>query len=171
MSPIGPAVRIRVVHPDEYDAVGDLVVEAYREVGGEPGWYLERMRDTATRSAAVPVLVAVDDDGVLLGTVTYVPGPGTRYSDVERDDEAGMRAFAVASAARGRGIGRALLEAVLERARADGRRGVAIFTRPRMVGAQRLYESAGFRRAPEDDETFAKGEWLIAYRIRFDGAG
>ena len=161
-------MQIRAARAGEYEAVGDLVVEAYRSIGGEPDWYLERMRDTARRARSVPVLVAVDAAGTIVGTVTYVPGPGTPYSDVERHDEAGMRAFAVADPARGRGIGRQLLDAVIDRARADGRLGVAIVTRPRMVAAQRLYESAGFVRAPEQDEMFAPDEWLIAYRLRFD---
>jgi ribosomal protein S18 acetylase RimI-like enzyme len=160
-------VTVRPVRADEHDRVGDLLVEAYRAIGGEPDWYLERMRATTRRAAEVPVLVAVDAHDAILGTVTYVPGPGTPFSDVERDDEAGIRAFAVAPEARGLGIGRLLVGAVLDRARADGRSGIAIFTRPRMTAAQRLYESMGFVRAPEQDETFAPGEWLLAYRLRF----
>jgi GNAT superfamily N-acetyltransferase len=161
-------VVVRPVRQDEHDRVGELLFEAYTAVGGEPDWYLERMRETTRRAAAVPVLVAVVADGAILGTVTYVPGPGTRYSDVEREDEAGIRAFAVAPEARGRGIGRLLVDAVIERARTDGRRGIAIFTRPRMTAAHALYESMGFVRAPDQDETFAPDEWLLAYRLRFD---
>ena len=163
-------IVVREIRAAEHDRVGDLVVEAYRTVGGEPDWYLERMRETTIRASTVPVLVAVDGHDQILGTVTYVPGPGTRYSDVEREDEAGIRAFAVAAEARGRGIGRLLVGAVLDRARADGRGGIAIVTRPRMTAAQALYESMGFVRAPEQDETFAPGEWLLAYRLRFDGS-
>ena len=150
--------------------MGDLLFEAYTAVGGEPDWYLERMRETTKRAAAVPVLVAVDAQDAILGTVTYVPGPGTPYSDIERDGEAGIRAFAVAPEARGRGIGRLLVAAVIERARAERRHGIAIFTRPRMTAAHALYESMGFVRAPDQDETFAPGEWLLAYRLRFDEA-
>jgi GNAT superfamily N-acetyltransferase len=166
------SVVIRPVEADEHARVGDLVVEAYRAVGGEPDWYLELMRDTAGRAATVPVLVAVDAEGTILGTLTFVPGPGTPYSDVERDDEAGIRAFAVAPEARGEGIGRRLVAAAIERARAEGRGGVAIVTRPRMTAARSLYASMGFVRAPEQDETFAPDEWLLAYRLRFgDPAG
>ena len=161
-------VVVRPVREEEHRRVGELLFEAYQSVGGEPGWYLERMRETTKRAGAVPVLVAVDARDAILGTVTYVPGPGTPYSDVEREDEAGIRAFAVAPEARGRGIGRLLVLAVIERARAEGRRGIAIFTRPRMTAAHALYESVGFVRAPEQDEMFAPDEWLLAYRLRFD---
>jgi len=161
-------VVVRPIRPEEHDRVGELLFDAYAAVGGEPDWYLERMRETTKRAEAVPVLVAVDAEGTILGTVTYVPGPGTPYSDVEREDEAGIRAFAVAPEARGRGVGRLLVDAVIERARADGRGGIAIFTRPRMTAAHGLYESMGFVRAPDQDETFAPGEWLLAYRLRFD---
>lgn len=164
----GSPVVVRPIRDDEHVRVGDLLFAAYTAVGGEPDWYLARMRQTPKRAAAVPVLVAVDAEDTILGTVTYVPGPGTAYSDVEREGEAGIRAFAVASEARGRGIGRLLVDAVIERARTDGRRGIAIFTRPRMTAAHALYESMGFVRAPERDETFAPDEWLLAYRLPLD---
>jgi ribosomal protein S18 acetylase RimI-like enzyme len=51
----------------------------------------------------------------------------------------------------GRGAGRALVEACIERARVDRRRQIVLSTRPRMVAAHRLYLQLGFRRAPERD--------------------
>jgi GNAT superfamily N-acetyltransferase len=112
------------------------------------------------------VLVAVDTDGAILGTVTYIPGPGP-LAESERDDEAGFRVLAVDPAAQGRGVGRALAEACVARARTAGRAGVAILTRPSMRAAHRLYESMGFVRDRADDWEFEPGEWLWGYRIRF----
>ena len=38
--------------------------------------YAAELADVAGRAALVDVLVDVDDDGRLLGGVTYIPGPG-----------------------------------------------------------------------------------------------
>jgi ribosomal protein S18 acetylase RimI-like enzyme len=96
--------------------------------------------------------------------VTYVPGPGP-LAESEREDEAGFRMLAVAPWAQGRGVGRALVEACIERARADGKAGLAIYTRPSMKMAHRLYESMGFQRDKASDWEFEPGEWLWGYRI------
>jgi len=162
-----PRLTIREARPAEFEAIGRLAVAAYRSLGPIPEPYEDELLQTALRAAAVPVLVAVDEDGALLGTVTYVPGPGTPYSEHERDDEAGMRVLAVAPSALGRGIGRALAEAVLARARDTGRGGVALYTRPSMTAAHQLYASLGFRRVPDADWQFEPGEWLWGYRLRF----
>ena len=129
-------IEVRPVRPDEYAALGDLTVAAYLAVGETDDHdYLEHIRDVATRAAVCPVLVAVDDQGRVLGGVTYVPGPGTPYSELEQDGEAGIRMLAVDPDVQGRGVGRRLVEACLERARADGRRGMVLRDPP--VHAQR----------------------------------
>ena len=158
--------QIREARADEYEAAGELTVIAYAAIEGETDvGYVPELRDVASRAVAVPVLVAVDSDETLLGTVTYVPGPGA-YSESEKEDEAGFRMLAVAPWAQGRGVGRALVQACIDRARGDGRRGIAILTRPSMRTAHALYESMGFERAPDDDWEFEPGEWLWGYRLR-----
>jgi GNAT superfamily N-acetyltransferase len=158
---------IRVVRPEEFDRVGEIAVSAYRVLEGDSlDGYLDEIRDTAARAAVVPVLVAVEPDGTVLGTVTYIPGPGP-LSERERDDEAGFRVLAIDPAAQGRGVGRALAETCLDRARREGRAGIGILTRPSMTIAHRLYESLGFSRDRSDDWEYEPGEWLWGYRIRF----
>ena len=61
----------------------------------------------------------------------------------------------------------ALAAAVLARARAAGRGGIALYTRPSMTAARQLYASLGFQRVPEADWEFEPGEWLWGYRLRF----
>jgi ribosomal protein S18 acetylase RimI-like enzyme len=162
-----PPVAVREIRPDEYDAVADLTVAAYYGVPDDQvDGYVDQLRDVAGRAASCTVLVAVDRTDMVLGAVAYVHGPGNPYAELERDGEAGFRMLAVAPSAQGRGIGRILAEAVVALARAEGRAGIAIYTRPSMTAAHRLYESMGFIRSPERDWSFAPGEWLWAMTLR-----
>ncbi|HEX5239502.1 MAG TPA: GNAT family N-acetyltransferase [Candidatus Limnocylindrales bacterium] len=158
-------IVVRAARPDEYEAIGELTLEAYHDVGETDQDYDDELRDTAARARDVPVLVAVDDaSGTLLGSVTYVPGPGP-WHEGEFGERASFRMLAVALGARGRGAGRRLVEACIARARADGRPGIGIYTRPFMTTAHRLYETFGFRRESRLDWEFAPGEWLWAYEL------
>ncbi len=165
----GDDVVIREALPAEFAAIGELTVRAYAMVGdpiqGDPIYtaYEAELRDVAGRAASCAVLVAVDPAARILGAVTYVPGPGTPWSETELEGEAAFRTLAVDPEAQGRGIGRALVVECLERARRDHRDGVAILTRPAMTAAQRLYESLGFARVPSRNWEFEPGQWLWSY--------
>jgi GNAT superfamily N-acetyltransferase len=157
--------EVREAEPDEYEAAGEICVLAYAAIEGESDLgYFEELRDVATRADVVPVLVAAQPDGTLLGTVTYVPGPGP-YAETEGADEAGFRMLAVAPWAQGRHVGRRLVEACIARARADERTALVIVTRPSMRVAHRLYESLGFVRDESGDFEFEPGQWLWGYRL------
>jgi ribosomal protein S18 acetylase RimI-like enzyme len=162
----GAAFTIREAGPEEYAAAGELCVLAYAALPGETDVanYERQLRDVKRRADVVPVLVAAQPDGTLLGTVTYVPGPGP-YAESDDPDEAAFRMLAVAPWAQGRGIGRALVEECIRRAHADGKRGIVILTRPSMRVAHALYESLGFVRNKDGDVEFVPGEWLWGYRL------
>ncbi|MDA2812870.1 GNAT family N-acetyltransferase [Nocardiopsis sp. RSe5-2] len=155
---------IRRVRPEEWEAVGDLRVAAYESDGmlkAGPD-YAEVLRRLGADGGEV--LVAEDADGALLGTVMlqdYRPS-----SDVARaPEEAEVRALAVSPAARGRGVGRALVEAVVERSEAQGAHRVVLSTQPTMAAAQRIYERRGFRRLPDRDWDPFPGLTLLAYGL------
>lgn len=113
-------IEVRKARPDEYGAIGELTVAAYADVlPAEDAEYLDEIRDVARRAESCAILVAVDD-GTVLGAVTYVPGPGTPYSESEVEGEAGFRMLAVSPAAQGRGAGRALVEACIGRGACAG---------------------------------------------------
>ncbi len=162
-------VTVREALPDELDTAGRLVVEAYTAPGGSSAAedeYLGEVLDARGRARHCPVLVAVEEGtGEVLGSVSYVPGPENAFAEVERDGEAGFRMLGVSPAAQGRGIGEALVRACIDRARADGRQGIAICTELGMLAARRLYERLGFRRAPERDFDPVPGVHLIAYLL------
>ncbi len=52
---------IREATPAEHEAIGELLVRAYRGVGETAEAYFDELRDVAGRAAVVPVLAAVDD--------------------------------------------------------------------------------------------------------------
>lgn len=158
---------VREAVEDELDAAGRLVADAYvagGSLGGDDHWYLDHIRDARGRARHCPILVAVGvPGGELLGCVTYVPAAGNSFSELEVAGEAGFRMLGVASAAQGRGVGQALVEACIARARADGRSGLAISTGPEMAAAHRLYRRLGFRRAPDRDFEPVPGVRLWAF--------
>lgn len=163
-------IEVREVRPGEHEALARLTLAAYLEVPGVEGdgEYLEELADVAGRAAQVPVLVAVDPaTGAVLGGVTYVPGPGP-FAETERPDEAGFRMLAVDPAAQGRGVGRALVEACIGRARAAHRRRLVLLTLPSMTAAHALYRSMGFNRDEANDWEFEPGRWLLGFAMELD---
>jgi GNAT superfamily N-acetyltransferase len=148
-----------------------LTVEAYIGLAGlTPGSpYLDELGDVERRAAAAVVLVAVDAEGQLAGGVTYVPGLGP-YAEFDDPADAGMRMLAVAVDHRGRGVGTALVQACIDRARAEGRRRLWLHTTADMANAQRIYARLGFRRAPDADLHLSDID-LLAYVLDLSPPG
>lgn len=162
-------LTIRPARPEEYAEVGRLTVEAYRASGflGEverPDSYALTLADAVTRAAEAELLVAVDADGALLGTVT-VALPGSAYAQVSDDTQVEFRMLAVRASARGRGVGEALTRAVLGHAAELGLRGVVLSSAVEMTTAHRIYERLGFRRTPDRDWSPVPGVSLITFRV------
>ena len=100
-----------------------------------------------------------------LGTVTFAP-PGSALTEVAAGaHEAEFRMLAVSPAARGRGVGEALVRACLDRATALGCRRVVISSLSQMRTAHRLYQRLGFAREPQRDWEPRPGIRLRAFAI------
>jgi ribosomal protein S18 acetylase RimI-like enzyme len=153
-------VVVRPARDDELDAAGDAVASAYAANPGmaDEADYLAYVHDARARAGASLVLVAVDEAGAILGSVSYVAGPESDLADIATDGEAEFRMLGVRPEARGRGVGRALVEACVARARETGRSALVLSTPPAWTVGQRLYVGLGFRRAPDRD--FDPGEDL-----------
>jgi ribosomal protein S18 acetylase RimI-like enzyme len=76
-----------------------------------------------------------------------------------------MRMLAVDPAHHGRGAGRALVMACIERARANRRRRLVLHTTAPMKAAIHIYESIGFRRELDLDFTPVPGVDLVGYAM------
>lgn len=164
-----PGALIRPAADVELPAVGELCVAAYSPFLAGDHLYVAELRDAARRAELAELLVAVDGDRVL-GTVTFVPRGGP-LGEIARPDEAEFRMLAVDPAARGRGVGTALLRHVLDGSRARGRAGVVCSSLPSMRAAHRMYERLGFARAPERDWSPLDGVELLAFSLRLDVPG
>jgi GNAT superfamily N-acetyltransferase len=159
--------EIRPVRASEFDRVGDLVVDAYAAMF-ELGDYEDVLRQVDDRSRNAEVVVAVLD-GSVAGTLTYVPGLGP-YAEGDDPDAAWIRMLAVAPEFRGRGIGAALVEWCVRRARESGRQRLILHTTDPMNDAQRLYARLGFRRAADLDWQPDGELWLRGYRMELTGS-
>jgi ribosomal protein S18 acetylase RimI-like enzyme len=155
-----PPLIIRAVRPSEYEIAGELTVEAYRTLGDAGDEFYEReLRDMVGRRDSSEILVAEVGDRIV-GCVTFVDGL-TALSEVDDPDAATVRMLGVATEARGRGVGEALMRECSDRARRSGRKRVRLDTRTSMASAQRLYERLEFRRDPDHDWSPAPGILLL----------
>jgi GNAT superfamily N-acetyltransferase len=160
------AVQVRLAKPEEYEPLAELTARAYWAIDpGVLGEYEDELRAVEWRATVADVLVAVDDDGKLLGGVTYVGDQASPAAEFGEPAAAGIRMLAVSPAAQGRGVGEALSRACVERARAAGKARVRLHSATWMTTAHRLYERLGFERDPAEDWTPRPGVDLLAYRL------
>jgi ribosomal protein S18 acetylase RimI-like enzyme len=163
-------LEIRIARPDEFLAAGEATAEAYREFvtdteGDEEGWlaYLDHIADVAGRVDRCEVWVAVDG-GEIFGSLSLeLDQRFDAESRTLEPGEAHIRMLGIKMAARGRGVGRALMAGAIERAREAGKATLTLNSTPPMVAGQRLYESLGFVRLP--DEVFPDGFHLLYYEL------
>lgn len=152
--------------PDEYVAVRDLVRQSYVERGfiSADNPYVASLSDVEGRADEADLLVARDGSGAVVGTVTFVRS-GTPWAEVSREGEAEFRMLAVSADAEGRGVGSALVDECVRRARLEAADAVVISTTPGMRRAHELYERRGFVRTPERDWSPRAGIRLWTYRL------
>jgi ribosomal protein S18 acetylase RimI-like enzyme len=125
--------------------------------------YTEHLADAERRAAEAELWVAADE-GQVLGCVTFCP-PGSPWREISEEGEAEFRMLAVSPAARGRGVGEALVRHCLERARELDLHVMVLSTMDKMAAAHRLYERLGFTRLSERDWEPVPGVTLLAYRL------
>jgi ribosomal protein S18 acetylase RimI-like enzyme len=162
-------MEIRLARPEEYAEAGEVTAGAYLEFArpGEDDWdeYLAELADVAGRAERAEVYVAAED-GRVLGCVTLALEDPVGESDQDLPPEASnIRMLGVRPEARGRGIGRALVQACIDRSRESGKRVVMLHTTRLMTVAQKLYRDMGFGRDLERDYVFESGFTLVAFKL------
>ncbi|MFB9310758.1 ribosomal protein S18 acetylase RimI-like enzyme [Agromyces hippuratus] len=160
-------IRVRLMRPDEVEAVTELVESAYASDFELNDAYRADIVAVAERARDHQVWVATDAaTGALLGTAS-TPVAGAAISPLARDGELDFRFLGVAADARRRGVGEVLVAHVIRLARIRGLERVVLNTGPDMLAAQRLYDRLGFQRMHEREFTFERPDGtsflMIAY--------
>jgi ribosomal protein S18 acetylase RimI-like enzyme len=157
-------VVIRDAMERDAEAVVALWTEAYftEGEGGRDAPYARSDFD-ATAAAAAHLLVA-EAGGAVVGVVALL-APGEPSRAVAREGEAELARLVVGSGSRGQGIGRALAERCAALARERGWEAIALWSRRYQAAGHRLYESLGYRRAPERDTTDETGHERLVFRL------
>ena len=166
-------VQVRHAREEEVDEIGALTVEVFGQDGLVSEEYLTVLADARSRwdADATTILVALDGgtDGLpgaeLLGSVVYA-APGSPWRNLgEGDGEAEFRMLGVRESARGRGVGEALVQACIDRAKSEGLERLVLSTEPQMRAAHRLYERLGFVHATHRDWAPHPEVQLVAYQL------
>lgn len=169
-----PQLVLRDAHPDELAAIHEVALAAYAQYATQmPHWpmYREGMLATLAKHEGATMIVA-EQSGQIVGSVLFYPGTTPIYGTPSAN--AGwpeFRLLAVAPSARGQGVGQALVEECIRRARAMGAMTLGLHTEDLMAGAVRMYTRRGFVREPTTDfypipEVHVKG-----YRLELDASG
>lgn len=158
------AVRL-VVDPADVsdDALIGLLHAVYVDGGFVDRSVAER-RMTAPRVRARGTLIGAFDGEALVGCVIVV-APGGESGQIAGPTEWEIHLLAVAEAARGRGVGQALLERAVALCFEAGAARVVLSTQPDMAAAHRLYARCGFERVPVRDWAVG-GQARLAYLRR-----
>lgn len=162
---------IRDARPSDQDAIRQLTLAAYQEYAAQIPAHWEAYRQNILTTLADPtpaVQIVAEHTRTLVGTVLLYPA-GTSVSAREgasvRRQWPEVRLLAVAPAARGHGIGAALMQECVRRAGDSGKAALTLHTTEMMRVARHLYERMGFVRAPELDFHPAPGLTIQGYRL------
>ncbi len=143
-----PAITAIVNHAVEHTTAiwNDRIVD----VADRAAWLAERT------GAGFPVIVAVDEADAAIGYATY--GPFRPHDGYRHSVE---HSVYVHESQRGRGLGRALLTAIIDRARAEGRHVMVAGIDAENAGSIALHEKLGFVRTGLLPQVGVKfGRWL-----------
>ncbi|WP_431121915.1 GNAT family N-acetyltransferase [Flagellimonas flava] len=152
---------IRNALPSEFKQIGNLMVEVYSGLDGfpkqedQPAYYhtLANIGDF-TKKPNTELLVAVSPSQKILGGVLYfgdMQHYGSGGTATQMKNASGFRLLAVASSARGLGVGKALSVACIHKAREHGNKQLLIHSTAYMKPARKMYQKLGFVRYPKLD--------------------
>lgn len=171
-------LTVRDARKGELDAVSVLLLDAYTEYMPAPGattpaearagWeeYRKNIADVWSRAPISSTIVA-ERDGELLGSVNYyAPGQSDSAGNAWPDGWASVRLLGVSPAARGMGVGRALMDECLRRARVDGATTLGLHTTVLMNVARAMYLRLGFTRVSEYDFHPVPNFTIEAYALK-----
>ena len=145
-------VLIRRATPEDYEAVGELTEAAYEEfLEGPDDYYREALRDAEQPRPRGRAVGGRRRRRRPCWAASPRARPARRGASCRCDGEGEFRMLAVAPAARGRGVGEALVRHCEDRATAAGATRMWLSTIDDMTHAQRIYARLGYRHEPARD--------------------
>lgn len=160
---------IRDARDDDRERVEELTRRAYEEIEdvmAPDAWRaFERAMNSVLADSGEAQCIVADENGRLDGSVFLYPGGTAAYGDDDRLDEPEFRLLAVSPNARNRGIGRALVDECIRRARASGAHAIGLHTSRSFAAATAMYQAMGFSRVPERDFQPQGAELVEGYRL------
>lgn len=167
-------LNIRDARDTEHEVICAVTLSAYEEYAAfmPPevfGEYRRNMLATLDQDGPVEHIVA-EQDGTMVGSVLLFPAGATVQTPTGmiRLEWPEVRLLAVVPSARGQGVGVALMQECVQRARRSGVAALTLHTNEIMQAAMRLYERMGFVRAPELDFRPAKDVLIKGFRLNLD---
>jgi predicted N-acetyltransferase YhbS len=167
-------LHIRDARADDQAAIEAVTLSAYQEYAPimQDNWERYRHSILGTLADVKPAKqIVAEQNGAIVGTVLLFPAATV----INRPDGGTatltwpeIRLLAVSPAARGQGVGAALVRECMRRARQAGFAAVTLHTTDMMAVAMSMYERIGFVRAPELDFEPAPGFTIKGYRYTFD---
>jgi ribosomal protein S18 acetylase RimI-like enzyme len=164
-------IRIRDARVEDRAAVSAVTLAAYGQFAATMEPEAWAGLDAAVRAAlastdATVQRMVAERDGEVVGSVMLYPPASDAYGGHTAALTAPeLRLLAVAPAARGAGVGKALVEECVRRARGMGAAELGLHTSRSMEAALRMYERMGFVRAPEHDFQPPGAELVTGYRL------
>lgn len=165
---------VRNAKPEEFLAIGQLMVRVYASLEGFPKpdeqpKYYELLANVGnlTQKTETEILVAISPDQTIAGAVVYFGDMqyyGSGGTATLEKKAVGFRLLAVNESARGKGLGKLLTLACLEKAKNQQQSQVIIHTTNAMKPAWKMYETIGFKRS--EDLDFIQGN-LEVFGFRF----
>jgi ribosomal protein S18 acetylase RimI-like enzyme len=161
-------IQVRDARSGELDDVAQLLEESYLQYAAmmpAEAWeaYREDIRDVRSRLPESQLIVAVIEERIAGAVTLYLQ---TSQALPWPQGWAAIRLLGVHPNFRGRGIGTALVEECIRRARRRGLTAIGLHTTIQMDVARRIYEKLGFVRAPEFD--FHPEETIVVMAYRLD---
>lgn len=152
---------VRNAKPPEFAAIGQLMVQVYSQLEGfpkqdeQPNYYhmLANIGEMTTKPET-ELLVAVDANDTLAGAVVYFSDMqyyGSGGTATQEKNAAGFRLLAVDTSIRGKGVGKLLVNACIQKAKDKQLGQVIIHSTKAMQTAWSMYEKIGFKRSEELD--------------------
>lgn len=168
-------MQIRDAREADRDRIREITLAAYKEYAAAvpaPFWAVYRGNLLTTIETNGPEdRIVAEQDGTIVGSVLLYPPAAKAYgSAAAGGDLPEVRLLAVLPDARGQGVGRALMDECVRRARAAGAAALGLHTMDMMGAAVRMYERMGFKRTPEADFNPGGGVLVKAYRLDLPGS-